>query len=714
MNWYSSFKTRLLIGLFLAITVPLLIFALINLHNLQEISYQDFLRFTRKQMDYVENSISTYLRFMEDHTEYLAAHPKISSADSSITSYIDSATEEGKMWMAPSKAEGLENEIYVVYEQFARANPGAAFLYMAVDETGGYVQWPESYNYDNYDPRKRPWYEKAMETPGVAGRTLPYSGGAAEEVIVSTVITIQDDQGKIIGAQGVDLSLNFLSQLVKEAEPGKTGFVIITDEEGTIIAHSRNPEYNFKSLIDYNAKLGGHVKSGVSPIEINISGVDLFGVVKKSEFTGWTYIGLVEKAELLETSSIIFRHTVLNLVIIIIFFAFLSIVLSRTFTRPVLEVVDQMKKIEKGDLNIELPESTLNRKDELGILARAGRSMSAKIRDKINKLEQINTFGRDLASSLDFDHSLRASAEIMFNPDNAERGLILLTNRSETELEVAISHKIDTPELIRGRHILNNIEISMNLDYLYVEKLKSQNAAEDRPQIYRLEESDQDRSLFITKWMQASECSRLIPMLVKQRLIGFILIEPVSEDEDYLLTMARQISFAIENSKLYHDAITDGLTGLYIHRFFQLSLHREIKRAQRYNRAVTLMMLDIDHFKKFNDTFGHQAGDRVLRGVSDLIKSNVREVDIPCRYGGEELAVILPDTNIEQAKIVAEKIRKLIEEQTFFEESTITVSIGLAQVDEELKDNKQLIGAADKCLYIAKEKGRNLVIAWEK
>ncbi|MEC5385062.1 GGDEF domain-containing protein [Uliginosibacterium sp. H3] len=158
-------------------------------------------------------------------------------------------------------------------------------------------------------------------------------------------------------------------------------------------------------------------------------------------------------------------------------------------------------------------------------------------------------------------------------------------------------------------------------------------------------------------------------------------------------------------------AITDGLTGLANRKRIDTLLGEEIPRAQRYGRALSLLMLDVDHFKRVNDTHGHLAGDAVLRQIATLLRQRLRPSDEPGRYGGEEFCVILPETAIDQAALIAESIRSLIESHSFvIDTGTLraTVSIGIATLGSAMRA-EDLYNAADQMLYQAKHGGRNRV-----
>lgn len=163
----------------------------------------------------------------------------------------------------------------------------------------------------------------------------------------------------------------------------------------------------------------------------------------------------------------------------------------------------------------------------------------------------------------------------------------------------------------------------------------------------------------------------------------------------------------------YKLATTDGLTDLYNHRYFQEQMIMQVANCRRYNSKFSLILIDIDFFKKFNDTFGHQSGDAVLRQVAQKLKKNVRSSDFVCRYGGEEMSIILPNTDKKEAIITAQKICDAVAENPLKlandKESIVTISLGVATYPEDGQSPGEIIEQADKKLYYAKEHGRNQV-----
>jgi diguanylate cyclase (GGDEF)-like protein len=187
------------------------------------------------------------------------------------------------------------------------------------------------------------------------------------------------------------------------------------------------------------------------------------------------------------------------------------------------------------------------------------------------------------------------------------------------------------------------------------------------------------------------------------------------------MALAEMAALAIAGLRLRHklesQSIRDGMTGLFNRSFMEVALDRELQRADRQGKPVALMMVDVDHFKQFNDSFGHEAGDVVLREVADCLQSIVRGEDIVCRYGGEEFALILPEMGARAALERAEALRKGVGELTVRYRGEalrqVTISVGVAMYPERAGSSEDLLRNADRALYTAKRRGRNRVVEAE-
>ncbi|MEW5947765.1 MAG: diguanylate cyclase [bacterium] len=185
---------------------------------------------------------------------------------------------------------------------------------------------------------------------------------------------------------------------------------------------------------------------------------------------------------------------------------------------------------------------------------------------------------------------------------------------------------------------------------------------------------------------------------------------------DEVRILGSHLAVAVENLKLrarlQEMAVTDGLTGVYNRRYFERSLERELRRAERYGRDLGLVMLDIDHFKKLNDRYGHPTGDAVLKEIAAIISDSVRNIDVVARYGGEEFALVVPETSLDGTRELAERLRKSVEEHRFVSENgkpiRATISLGVSAYPD-VKTHEALIQTADEALYRSKKAGRNRV-----
>ncbi|HMK43807.1 MAG TPA: sensor domain-containing diguanylate cyclase, partial [Dissulfurispiraceae bacterium] len=206
----------------------------------------------------------------------------------------------------------------------------------------------------------------------------------------------------------------------------------------------------------------------------------------------------------------------------------------------------------------------------------------------------------------------------------------------------------------------------------------------------------------------------IVPLRAHNETTGIMCLYPKGhapfdiETSELMRTIANQIGIAVDNAKLYEKtrvlSLHDPLTGLPNRRFLSLEIERNFMKAQRYNTPLSVLMLDIDQFKTFNDMKGHIAGDALIVDIARIILKEVREADLAVRYGGEEFLVLLPEASFQQAFDIAERIRVSIAEKT-----PVTISIGVSSFASEMKDYSELINDADRALYQAKAFGRNRV-----
>ena len=240
-----------------------------------------------------------------------------------------------------------------------------------------------------------------------------------------------------------------------------------------------------------------------------------------------------------------------------------------------------------------------------------------------------------------------------------------------------------------------------------------------------MQEADVAEASSSGAWVKAGADIRsqaVVPLRAGENVFGVMVVasanrrELSSAEMERLAVLGNQSSLSLQNALLHGElerlSVTDRLTELYNHGYFQQRLEEEFNRAARFGHNISLIMLDIDDFKEFNDTFGHPQGDRVLRAVSAIIRANLRDIDIAARYGGEEFVVLLPETELDGAAAVAERIRTTVEEYRLEEgaqRAFRTVSVGVATFPGDANTASRLLELADQAMYRAKRAGKNRV-----
>lgn len=210
-----------------------------------------------------------------------------------------------------------------------------------------------------------------------------------------------------------------------------------------------------------------------------------------------------------------------------------------------------------------------------------------------------------------------------------------------------------------------------------------------------------------------------IPMVVYNETIGVINVTNkrsgggfTPEDVAMLRAVADQAAAAVNKAQLWNMAVTDSLTGLYVRRYFMVKLQEEVHRAERHGKVLSVVMADLDHFKSINDTYGHAAGDWVLKTIGGYLRKNIREVDILARYGGEEFVFLLPEADRDAAFRLAERLRQGLSQLPFGDLPRVTASMGIASYPADALRAEELIELADSALYASKQSGRNLTVCY--
>ncbi len=328
---------------------------------------------------------------------------------------------------------------------------------------------------------------------------------------------------------------------------------------------------------------------------------------------------------------------------------------------------------------------------------------SEKKRSK--QLETIQDVSKNIVSILDMDDLFKQIVNSIYYTFRYYINILLLDEESK-ELVVKASSGPTIKSTIRRR-----VKISEGITGW---------AAKTGEPLLVDDVSKEPRYLFVEE-LADIRSELVVPIKIKDKVIGVLDIESVelnAFDESDLATftiLAEMIAIAIENASLYKEserlAITDDLTGLYNTRYFYTALEKEIERSQDLDRPFSIIIFDIDDFKKYNDTYGHLAGDQLLEELAELMIKKCRSTDIIARYGGEEFVIILPETEYDGAVLVAERLRKSVKKHSFKinkkeKKGKVTISLGIATYPEDATNVKDLVNAADINLYGEKRIGK--------
>jgi diguanylate cyclase (GGDEF)-like protein len=428
----------------------------------------------------------------------------------------------------------------------------------------------------------------------------------------------------------------------------------------------------------------------------------------------------------------------------IVLVAAVAISLRLLFTRKLARLSRAMGRAEGGDLVVRAPDLG---DDELGALARAFNGMLEKLTElKVTEIDtqrdldraraeltlkaELEALNRRLTTRVDELEVLFETLRTFASTIDLDEVLSRVATTLPTRLKV---DRFSIMLLEEGEHLVVHKafpvgEPSQGLRFALGEGIAG-HAALSRKSVY-VPDLEQERRFKVLDpaMMRGRGCLLSIPMLHGPELLGVLNFERAQkadfdrEEIEYFTAVADQTAIALQNARLHQQtvalSVTDPLTGVSNRRHLFQQLEAELGRSSRSGAPVSLVMIDIDHFKHLNDTSGHQAGDEALKQVCQNLKGVVRKLDTVARYGGEEFVVLLPQVGREAALEVAEKLRRAIEDHAFPMGRTqpggkVTISVGVATFPTDAAEQARLVDAADSALYASKRGGRNRVTGYQ-
>lgn len=710
-------RKKLLITLLLISILPIVIITYCFHHIAKVRLTEQTKRILEVQVENVTASINHFIDYKFKHLRKIVDIPQLSAV------LLHKTEKENNRNIIPRTESSLRTKL--------RIDPD--FLSFRLLDTGGNVALSTCDKTDaNF--RDRLYFRKAMN--GEQYVSTPSLDKGKPSLYFSIPIRHANN---IIGVLVAQCDAEELWQLVEteRERAGSGNAAILSNSDGVRIAHSTRRDLIFKSWsplkpevkeqILQEKRYGGDIGeitstdrpevmdavTGMLPLQYFqhklVVGTGTYHSVIKSMDNGWSVIATIPEATFLEpVHTIMFYISIIGGIVTCVVIA-ASIVIGRMSTSRIHVFASISNEIAKGNLAKRVP---FVNGDEIGQLGKTFNIMTASVERKIDQLRYLNEVSAEIHSHIDLEHLLQNLVNVSRRIINAEMGVLALLDENGKDIryfKVSMANPDQIKEQPTGKGLLG--------------------AVIKKGQTIRLDERTDDlRFIKLPENHPPIRTLLGVPVGTKSNTTkgGLLLANKANnerfttEDEEILLTITYQASVAIENARLYTEiqqiAVTDGLTGLVNHKEFQRRLGENIEYSKRYHYTFSLLLIDIDHFKKFNDSYGHQVGDHVLRTVADIIKAQTRAVDVCARYGGEEFAVIMKNDDNSHPLVLAERIRSTIYASPIRHDgiqSQLSVSIGIACFPKDADDGKNLIKTADESLYAAKESGRNKVCCYK-
>ena len=451
----------------------------------------------------------------------------------------------------------------------------------------------------------------------------------------------------------------------------------------------------------------------------------------------------------------LFRKTAEYAIFIIFIGLVISLLISyfasKATLNPISAIETAIKEFTSGDLDTKL---VINTNDEFENIGKGFTEMAMTVKDREERMKKYNSFSDFLVGSLDFDKIITSTLNILEELLSISSGIIYVYSKSgkftnsvgdEGRDNKEADIKIDKTEgEDSGGSSKDGEGFLIPWQFYGIRKFAANRISasegmaghclKDRKTIW-FRDIPENAMILKEKLMENSGegmamdygfCEVFpkdiawLPMYVGDINIGVLMVSSIhgfkKEDIAFLEHAVKELSVSLDNAKIHRKinelSITDELTGLYNRRKMDEVLEVEFNKAKRYGSGLSIMILDIDHFKNVNDFYGHKVGDVVLSQIGSILRHNIRNIDIATRYGGEEFVIILPQTDFHSALLAAKKLKNLIRNKRFMQlQGRVTVSVGIAAIpDERINGTDDILKIADDFLYEAKNSGRNRII----
>lgn len=671
----------------------------------------DIISSSAREMQQVDRELQNIFDYIKRDTIYLASNSFVMQADNSVLGVLK-ASENPNEKKYSEKAYGIECMIFRELEKHAKTHPEASFVYLGT-KWGGFVQYPDGVRMNGYDPRKRDWYEKALQAPDGVILTDPYvSADEKNSLIVSTASAVKDNDGNTIGVLGMDITLEKLSEIIKKIKIGTEGYLFMYTKDGIIMTHP-NHELIFKDLQflstrndaskraedrfifkDYERLIGEY--EGL--IETTINNIPVMVNIATSPSTGWKMASVVKKSELTGRANNMGFSIVLITLIVIAVSILATHFITEKVTTPLKDITNLMIEAGNGNLSVQAKASS---RDEFGQLSLGFNSMLQKLSTSYDELsavhEELIATDEELRAQYD---ELLSSEEALRNSEERYRLALDGSNDAiwEWDLETFEFFASDKWYDITG---YNSTSI-LNYDRLtkYIIHPEDVEKTINKLQDHLCGKNDFLKAEFRIR--MANDCYKWIYCR------GKALKSTDGKPKKIAGSITDITSRKLSEEKMRHMAYFDSLTDLPNRAMFMKSLKVELGKATTEGAKGAVLFIDLDNFKNINDTLGHDYGDKLLIELSQKLNLLKRDKDIICRFSGDEFLILHPFHDNEELITYAEELMDIFNGALQVQEKQIhiTASVGISLYPVHGTDANSLLKNADTAMYKAKDSGK--------
>lgn len=686
------------------------------------------------------------------HVNDLAASSAIQ-----ISNVLLNATRDTRALAATDWADGLTNQVastklsqftysYPYFKEALWVNPNGVVIGSSNSRHNGQT-------IENLYPQMRESFFQTIRQSAGKFTLTETKADVAAALSLAFMVRVDNARGEPVGVLITSLLADPIQVVLRDAQmraPGKTVAALL-NSRGEIFASSDGA--GMHDTHQWLPRLGDIMKSNSSQEKTYViedkHGKDVVAIASLPAIGGqeagaWRAVVIAPLDIVTQKARQSLVQTVAPMFAIVAFILLISLFIGRRVARRINLVIDGTHAMSKGNFAARIPvdEET----DEFAVLARAFNSMSQKVEDMVLEKEKAAENLATLAASLKLNaaqletslvHSRKQNREITLRN---ELGDLLQSCLCIDEVGSIVDHYLPQlfPESHGAVYLNGNNKTAMNAvavwgvtnDYIIKQELVNEDCWGLRRGKPHCVDGIGATGLCDHVTPPLPTVSICVPMIARSETIGLLHLEyahmsdigaagDCSEQTELAASVGALLAMAVANLRLsaalLEASIHDKLTGLYNRRYLETALPREIARASREKRSLAILMLDVDHFKVFNDTHGHEAGDAVLRQLGLVLRENCRLGDTACRFGGEEFTVLLTDSGEAAAREWGNRLRRDLCEMRASVGSlvlpTVTVSIGLALYPDHGDNKKTLLKAADVALYEAKRAGRDQLMS---